>query len=239
MRLAPTSFLAQVRALAERAHRFVLRPQSQGILTGREIARQVKLGKVVIDPYRPEHVNPASYDVTLGETVKVYENVVSTYRDWKKVTGEMLHPIGGVLDMAKEQPTRELKMDPERGMVLMPGVGYLMHTKERVWTDSYVPVLDGKSSLGRLFVIVHATAGYIDPGFDGQVTHEVTVTHPVRVYPGVRIGQLRFHTLVGSLTSYADHNSAYKGVHAEGPVASRSFKQVEGLVKPFDPRFSD
>ncbi len=238
MRLAPQSLLDQIRGLADRAHRFLLRPQQQGILTGREIARQVKLGNIVIDPFRPANINPASYDVTLGETIRVYDKVVSSYGDWRRVQGETLHPITGVLDMALEQPTRELKMT-SAGFVLLPGIGYLMHTQERVWTNGYVPVLDGKSSIGRLFVVVHVTAGYIDPGFNGQVTLEVTVTHPVRVYPGVRIGQLRFHTLVGDISSYADHNSSYKGVHAERPVASRSFVQVAGLVKPFDPRFGD
>ncbi len=231
------SLLDQIRSLADKAHRFLLRPSHQGILTGREIDRQVGLGRIRLSPYRPEHINPASYDVTLGTTLRVYDNVVSTYGDWrKKIAGETLHPIGGVLDMAVEQPTRELKIDPVRGFVLMPDVGYLMHTEERVWTESYVPVLDGKSSLGRLFMTAHCTAGYLDPGFDGQVTLEVTVTHPVRVYAGVRIGQLRFHTLAGETSPYAGN---YTGKHAEGPVASRAFAQVAGHIKPFDPRFDD
>jgi dCTP deaminase len=100
-----------------------------------------------------------------------------------------------------------------------------MHTAERIVTDSFVPVLDGKSSLGRLFMQVHATAGYGDPGFDGQYTLEVTVTQPVVIYAGMRFCQIRFHTLVGFQRTSYQAKGHYIGPLAEGPVASMSWKQ--------------
>ena len=96
-----------------------------------------------------------------------------------------------------------------------------MHTVERIRTDFYNPVLDGKSSIGRLFVKVHETAGYGDPGFNGQYTLEVTTSmFPVRLYPGMRICQIRFHTLEGALASY-EETGHYKGEAAQGAVGSK------------------
>jgi dCTP deaminase len=106
---------------------------------------------------------------------------------------------------------------------LEPNVGYLMHTIERVHTKKYVPVLDGKSSIGRLFMKVHETAGYGDAGFDGQYTLEVTVVHPLRVYPGMRIAQMRFHTILGEVQKLYAGN--YTGEAAKGPVPSRAWRQ--------------
>ena len=89
----------------------------------------------------------------------------------------------------------------------------------------HVPVLDGKSSLARLFVSVHATAGYGDAGFDGQYTLEVTVTHPIVVFAGMRIAQIRFHTMHGEVGKLYSGN--YTGETSKGAVASRAYKQFE------------
>ena len=110
--------------------------------------------------------------------------------------------------------------------MLMPGVGYLMHTAERVCTNKYVPVLDGKSSLGRLFVMVHVTAGYGDAGFDGQYTLEVLVHFPVIVYPGMRFCQMRFMEIKGDPVSY-QRTGHYVGDKALGPVGSLVHKQLK------------
>lgn len=82
-------------------------------------------------------------------------------------------------------------------LTLEPRKLYLLHTAERVSTKAFVPVLDGKSSIGRLGICIHLTAGYGDPGFDGQYTLEVTCVIPVRIYAGMRFCQMRFHTMVG------------------------------------------
>lgn len=176
-----------------------------GILTDREIYRAVEDGSIEIEPFDRAQLNPVSYDLTLGDGVKVYS-----------YTGE--------LDAKKEPACVDISIRPS-GLLLCPGIGYLMHTRERVFTKSFVPVLDGKSSIGRLFISVHATAGYGDPGFNGQYTLEVTVTHPIRVYVGMRIAQMRFHTMAGVIEKLYDGN--YVGESARGAVASRAWRQFK------------
>jgi len=99
-----------------------------------------------------------------------------------------------------------------------------MHTAERVFSNRFVPVLDGKSSIGRLGICVHLTAGYGDPGFNGQYTLEVTTVYPVRVYPRMRFCQMRFHMIEGEVQQYTGN---YTGGSAMGPVASRCWKQFQ------------
>jgi dCTP deaminase len=128
------------------------------------------------------------------------------------------------MDSKAPQKVLEFEMHPDRGFVLLKGIGYLMHTAERVRTGHYVPVLDGKSSIGRLFIAVHVTAGYGDTGFDGQYTLEVTAQHPVVVYPGMRFCQIRFHTTVGDVQPY---HGNYTGEASMGPVPSRAYNQFK------------
>ena len=200
------------------------------ILSGPEILKQVELGNIRIDPFNGKRVNPASFDLTLGDQVAVYANAVDFLQGEIPGSGYNLVPKrDGVLDTAKSENVLRYKILPE-GWLLRPGIGYLMHTAETVWTKSYVPVLDGKSSIGRMFIKVHETAGYGDPNFDGQYTLEVTAVHPVIIYPGMRIAQIRFHAMEGELSLY-DGN--YKNENAKGPVPSRVWAQIqnEGLAK--------
>lgn len=173
------------------------------ILTGPEIFRQLKKGDIRIDPFIEAHLNPASVDLTLGDRIFEYENP----RDEE-----------GVLDARAEQKGTVSRHEVGEAVVLFPGKLYLAHTVERVWSSRLVPVLDGKSSIGRLGVSVHQTAGYGDPGFDGQYTLEVTVVYPTRLYIGMRIAQIRFHASVGDLALY---KGRYVGDAAQGPVPSR------------------
>jgi deoxycytidine triphosphate deaminase len=184
------------------------------ILSGPAILMAHALGDIEIDPFQEEMMNPASVDLTLGSQFLMYD-VPSNYPP---------HQFHLELDARVENKTTQ-GVIPEAGIILRPNVGYLMHTVERVGSRRYVPVLDGKSSMGRLFIQVHATAGYGDPGFFGQWTLEVTVTYPVRVYPGMRIAQMRFHEMVGAVRLYEGN---YKG-DATGPIASRAWRQFEPL----------
>lgn len=218
----------------------------QGILTGHEINKQVEAGNIRIDPFKAHRLNAASYDLTLGSEVAVYEAVVdgdlapksNQFTGRVGIAGEALAPRyesfrlrrefvaePGVncLDAKADNRVLRYEMD-ERGFLLKPGIGYLMHTAERVWTENFEPILDGKSSIGRLFIKVHETAGFGDPGFDGQYTLEVTTEHPVIVYPGMRFCQIRFHTLMGEIVPY---HGNYTGDLACGPVASRAFRMFE------------
>lgn len=229
-----------------------------GILSGLSIEKAVEAGDIVIDPWNPtklkkdDRINPASYDLTLGEEVAVYSDVVCEFGINKnndntidgrglytKINGHSMNAgdyekalFNGFLDTKKfeldsasKNKIFKYKMDPN-GFLLKPGIGYLMHTAERVKTDKYVPIVDGKSSIGRLFIAIHVTAGYGDPGYDGQYTLEVITTHPVVIYPGMNFCQMRFHTLVGEFDSYKKKGK-YKGKLATGPVPSHSWKSFQ------------
>lgn len=199
------------------------------ILSGLEVQRQIDRGNITIDPYKPQNLNPVSVDLTLGDEIAVYSKVVRVVGNSVN-RGLSLHADpNGLIDSAKDNPTTRFRMTSE-GFVLKPGIGYLAHTHERVGTDIFVPVLDGKSSIGRLFVKVHETAGFGDPSFNGQYTLEMTVVHPTVVYPGMRIAQIRFQTIQGEITPYTGN---YTGSAAEGPVSSKAWRQIarDGLLR--------
>jgi len=150
-------------------------------LTGKKILAEIVQGKIDISPFDPKNINPHSYNVTLSN--------------------EMIWYNEDYLDMAKENRYSN-KLIPKDGYVLQPGTLYLARTLERVHTDYYAPVYDGRSSIGRLGIFTHVTAGYIDVGFNGFITLEITVVEPVKIYPNVKIGQVSFETLEGEITLY-------------------------------------
>lgn len=206
------------------------------VLTGPRISRHVSEEEdIAIVPYDRAQLNPASYDLRLGDRVSVYEQCVYGASD-PGVDGHKLGPRtpaygdyadgddGVTLHVGHAAKTREWVMSSEFGWVLKPGVLYLIHTLERVRAARHAVVIDGKSSLGRLGVSCHQTAGYGDPGYDGQYTLEVTAVHPVRVFPGMRFCQARFVALEGEVVPYAGR---YVGDEARGPVASRAWEQCE------------
>jgi len=207
----------------------------QGILTGPAIIKAIEKEEIKITPFdiqkNLDRVNPASVDLTLGNEIAVYRDCTNSdfeCRDFDPNTGtsgipgEQMWVDAGYLDSSKKNGISKYSMD-DRGFMLKPGIGYLMHTQECVWTNKYVPIIDGKSSIGRLFCVVHETAGYGDTYFNGQYTLEVVVVHPLVVYPGMKICQMRFHTTIGEVVDYTK-NGNYVGDSARGPVASKSWK---------------
>jgi len=169
-------------------------------LTGNKILDEIKNGKITIDPFDPENINPHSYNVTLASDLVMYST-------WG-------------LDMAKE-PLWYPSQIPLDGFSLKPGTLYLARTVERVHTDYYAPVYDGRSSIGRLGIFTHVTAGYIDVGFNGFITLEIAVVEPVKIYPGVKIGQVSFETLEGEITLY----NSDKYQNNEGIQPSKIWKE--------------
>lgn len=203
------------------------------ILTGPAIRAAISKKRIVISPFDKKQLNDASYDLRLGNKVAVYKNNVCLSRDANTCFGgtasERLSqierdPSPTPVDAAKAGSLHEFELAPGDPVVLKPGIGYLMHTAERVVAYDHIPVLDGKSSIGRLFVSAHVTAGYGEPGFDGQWTLEVTCQFPVILYVGMRIGQIRFHVPKGDISRY---KGRYRGDAAFGPVGSRAFQQIE------------
>lgn len=150
------------------------------ILSGKEIL--ANLGKkIIIDPFNPERLNSNSYDLTLHNELMIYEEVV--------------------LDMRKANRVRRLTI-PEEGLVLTPHQLYLGRTVERTETYGFVPMIEGRSSVGRLGLFVHVTAGFGDVGFRGYWTLEMFAVQPVRIYPGVPICQIFYHEIKGEYEEY-------------------------------------
>jgi len=151
------------------------------ILSGHEIRRQ--LGhNIRIDPFDESKLNPNSYNLSLHDELLVYEEVV--------------------LDMRKSNRVERVKI-PEEGLVLTPNQLYLGRTIERTETHNLVPMIEGRSSIGRLGLFVHVTAGFGDVGFCGYWTLEMFAVQPVKIYPGVQICQLFFHQIHGDITEYS------------------------------------
>ena len=151
-----------------------------------------------IEPFDPVWCGPNSFDIHLGETLRTYD----------------LSAIG-YLDTRRETPTVEVPF-PADGFVIRPGEFYLASTREYIECHGLVPWVDGRSSVGRLSVSIHQTAGRGDDGFRGVLTLELSAVLPVKIYPGDRIGQLTFFTLEGDRKPYSGR---YLG--DTGPVASR------------------
>ena len=151
------------------------------ILSGLEIEK--RLGNdIQIDPYCADNINPNSYNLTLHEDVMTYEEVV--------------------LDMKKNNRVRNMKI-PESGLVLEPNRLYLGRTVERTETHNLVPMIEGRSSIGRLGLFVHVTAGFGDVGFAGFWTLEMFAVQPIRIYPGIEICQIFYHQIAGDIEEYS------------------------------------
>lgn len=167
------------------------------ILTGPEI--QARLGNdILIDPFDPARLNPNSYNLSLAEDLLVYTQFP--------------------LDMKLNNPHTALKIPPE-GLVLQPGVLYLGRTREYTVTKNLVPMLEGRSSVGRLGLYVHVTAGFGDTGFAGFWTLEMHCVHPIRIYSGVQICQIFYHSVEGAIVNY----ESGKYQKNQGVQASRLF----------------
>jgi dCTP deaminase len=150
------------------------------ILSGREIQKKLGSG-IVIEPFLQSRLNPNSYNLTLHNELMVYDE--------------------SVLDMKKPNAAHTLKIPPE-GLVLEPGRLYLGRTAEYTKTEGYVPMLEGRSSVGRLGLFIHVTAGFGDVGFAGFWTLEMFCTQPIRVYAGVEICQIYYHAIEGEYDAY-------------------------------------
>lgn len=182
------------------------------LLSDRDILAEIDAGRVGVDPYSPDMIQPSSIDVRLDRWFRVFENHKYPY-----------------IDPSVEQPelTRLLQPEGDEPFVLHPGEFVLGSTYEVVsLPDDIAGRLEGKSSLGRLGLLTHSTAGFIDPGFSGHVTLELSnvANLPIMLYPGMKIGQL----CLFRLSSPAEHpygseryGSRYQG--QRGPTPSRSF----------------
>jgi dCTP deaminase len=150
------------------------------ILSGMEIKK--KLGKdIIIEPFNEKYLNPNSYNLRLHHELLIYED--------------------DMLDMKKENKAKSLEIPPD-GLVLEPQKLYLGRTMEYTGTNNYVPMLEGRSSIGRLGLFIHVTAGFGDVGFHGYWTLEMFCINPIRIYAGVEICQIYYHSIQGDFMPY-------------------------------------
>ncbi|MEV7974069.1 dCTP deaminase [Cellulomonas sp. NPDC089187] len=183
------------------------------LLSDRDIRAELDAGRVVLDPTTPEMVQPSSVDVRLDRFFRLFDN----------------HRYA-MIDPSVEQPdlTRLVEVDPKEPFVLHPGEFVLGSTFEEVTLPEDIAArLEGKSSLGRLGLLTHSTAGFIDPGFSGHVTLELSnvATLPITLWPGMKIGQMCFFRL--SSPAERPYGSGATGSRYQGqrgPTASRSWQ---------------
>jgi len=180
------------------------------ILSDRTIREQIEAGRIVIDPFDAACVQPSSVDLHVDAEFRVFRN--------------NRYPF---IDVKQEQDLTELvEVKPDEAFILHPGEFVLGSTLERVAIpDDLVARLEGKSSLGRLGLLIHSTAGYVDPGWDGYLTLELSnvANLPITIYPGMKIGQISFFQLTTPAeTPYGSAGNKYQG--QRGPTASRFYR---------------
>lgn len=183
------------------------------LLSDRDIKTELDTGRIGLEPYEPEMIQPSSIDVRLDRYFRLFDN--------------HKYPF---IDPAEDQPelTRLIEAKPDEPFILHPGEFVLGSILELVTLpDDVAARVEGKSSLGRLGLLTHATAGFVDPGFSGHVTLELSnvATLPIKLWPGMKIGQL----CIFRLSSASEHpygsavyGSRYQG--QRGPTPSRSYK---------------
>jgi len=186
------------------------------VLSDRTISRLLEEGRIEIDPYDASLLQPSSVDVRVDRFFRVFHNNRYPYIDVKQ---------------PQEELTELVEVDDETPFVLHPGEFVLGSTLERIrLPDDLVARLEGKSSLGRLGLLIHSTAGFIDPGWDGHVTLELSnvANLPITIYHAMKIGQVSFMQMTEPAeTPYgaASIGSKYKG--QRGPTASRYWQNFE------------
>ncbi len=180
------------------------------IFSDRSIKEAIAAGRITIDPYDESYVQPSSVDLRVDRYFRVFENHRYAHIDPRT---------------RQEDLTTIVEVPPDEAFVLHPGEFVLGSTLERVHLgNDIVARLEGKSSLGRLGLLIHSTAGFVDPGFDGYLTLELSnvANLPIAIHPGMRIGQISFY----QMTTEAEHpygsseaGSKYQG--QRGPTPSR------------------
>ena len=174
------------------------------ILTDKKILEGIENGEIVIEPFNRDALGTNSYDVRLGKHLATYKRFP--------------------LDAKLHNEIDHFEIGPE-GFVIQPGTLYLGVTEEYTETHNAVPFLEGKSSIGRLGIDIHATAGKGDVGFCNTWTLEISCVHPIRVYAGMPIGQLIYFTIEGDVENYYNKKKDAKyNQRSQLPVESMMWK---------------
>ena len=163
------------------------------VISGNKILEEIKKGTIIIDPFNREQLGPNSYNVRL-------HNEIAFYKD-------------DILDMKQDNAIERIII-PKEGYVLYPNQLYLARTVEYTETQNFVPMIDGRSSVGRLGLAIHVTAGFGDVGFKGYWTLEMHCLQPIRIYPNVEIGQLYYSYITSPYEEYKGKYQSNKDIQA-------------------------
>jgi dCTP deaminase len=187
------------------------------ILSDATIREEIAAGRIVIDPFDPTCVQPSSVDLHVDAQFRVFANSRYPYIDVKSEMPDLTE----LVEVSNGEP-----------FILHPGEFVLGSTLERVGIPGdMVARLEGKSSLGRLGLLIHSTAGYVDPGWDGYLTLELSnvANLPITIYPGMKIGQISFFRLTTAAeVPYGSKQTRSKYQGQRGPTASRFFEEFRG-----------
>lgn len=193
------------------------------LLSDRDIRDQIDAGRVRLDPFDAEMIQPASVDVRIDRFFRLFDNHKHA----------MIDPSVEQADL-----TREVAVDPEEPYMLHPGEFVLASTYEQITLPEDIAArLEGKSSLGRLGLLTHSTAGFIDPGFSGHITLELSnmATLPVALWPGMKIGQLCFFRMSSPAAHpYGSAGNLNRYLGQRGPTPSRSHLNFHRTPIPLD-----
>ena len=184
------------------------------VLSDRDIRAEIEAGRIVIDPYDAEMVQPSSVDVRVDNRFRVFHNARYPYIDVRQPMDDL---------------TELVEVHDGEPFILHPGEFVLGQTLERVTLpEDLVARLEGKSSLGRLGLLIHSTAGYVDPGWRGNLTLELSnvANLPITIYPGMKIGQISFFRLTSAAENpYGSTAAGSKYQGQRGPTPSRFFEE--------------
>jgi dCTP deaminase len=186
------------------------------VLSDTQILREMHWGRIIVEPYNSKYQNPNSIDLTLNPTCKIYKPHFT-----EKNGDAVARPA--TLDCRQDNPTLEFEI-PETGFTLQPNTLYLYRVNEKIGVKAGSKLcakVEGKSSLGRLGLFVHITAGWIDAGFEGSLVLELHCVQPLVIYPNMKIAQICFMRIEGEVSeSYGDKKGS-KYMLQEGVQASK------------------
>jgi dCTP deaminase len=206
------------------------------ILSDKVIKDELLKGKVIIAPFEEKYLNPVSVDLTLAPSFKIYKTPVKkVFKDQVPqyildkeelyfIDSHGMYVYTEPLDPRKPNEVEEFTI-PDYGCVLMPGDVYLYAVNERIGVKGNIRAkVEGKSSLGRLGLFIHITAGFIDPGFEGSLVLELVATRPILVYPNMKICQLEFARVEGEIEESYDQKAGSK-YHGQTGVQESKYHQ--------------
>lgn len=183
-----------------------------GFLTGQAIRDAIKDGTVTIEPYDENNINPNSYNLTIGNTCKVLD---------VNATTNPFNDYHGYIDTTKPIQYKDIEISND-GLLLEPGNLYLIATNETIGSNYYIPMITGRSSMGRMGVSVHQEAGFGDIGYHGKWTLQVTVVKPTMIYPNMKMAQMYMVVPAGRIADL--YNGKYQNsTDAAGSQINRDF----------------